>query len=178
MIISILCLRRLGGLCIFLDFKWEKKLHKVIAVSGLNPHFCFGLCVRVCLFRGAPMAYGGYQARGRIRATAAGLHHSSGQRRILNPLSKAKDWTWVLMDTSRVHYHWATSGTPKILFSESVTEQFFTLIKHLLQNSVKYIMFSWHIWNTHSAYTILFINSKNTFIVYLRILWFDEILPF
>ena len=33
------------------------------------------LCVCV-LFRGAPVAYGGSQGRGRIRATAAGLHHS------------------------------------------------------------------------------------------------------
>ena len=28
------------------------------------------------LFRAAPMAYGGFQARGQIRATAASLHHS------------------------------------------------------------------------------------------------------
>ena len=31
------------------------------------------------------------------------LHHSSRQRRILNPLSEARDQTLVLMDTSRVH---------------------------------------------------------------------------
>ena len=31
------------------------------------------------------------------------LQHSSGQRRILNPLSKASDGTHVLMDASRVH---------------------------------------------------------------------------
>ena len=29
-----------------------------------------------CLFRAAPAAYGGSQARGRIGAVAAGLHHS------------------------------------------------------------------------------------------------------
>ena len=29
-----------------------------------------------CLFRAAPEAYGGSQERGRIEATAAGLHHS------------------------------------------------------------------------------------------------------
>ena len=33
------------------------------------------------------------------------LHHSSGQRQILNPLSKARDRTHILMDTSQVHYH-------------------------------------------------------------------------
>ena len=31
------------------------------------------------------------------------LHHSSQQRRILNPLSETRDQTHILMDTSRVH---------------------------------------------------------------------------
>ena len=46
------------------------------------------------------MAYGGSQARGLIRATAASLHqshsnlhHSSWQRWILNPLGETKDQT-------------------------------------------------------------------------------------
>ena len=58
------------------------------------------------LFRAAPVAYGSSQARGRIEAVAAGLchHHSnagsephlpatdsSWQRRILNPLSEARN---------------------------------------------------------------------------------------
>ena len=34
------------------------------------------------------------------------LHHSSWQRWILIPLSKARDWTCVLMDMSQVHYCW------------------------------------------------------------------------
>ena len=33
------------------------------------------------------------------------LHHSSQQHRILNPPSKARDPTCVLMDTSQIHYH-------------------------------------------------------------------------
>ena len=33
------------------------------------------------------------------------LHCSSQQHRILNPLSKAWEQTFVLMDTSQVHYH-------------------------------------------------------------------------
>ena len=56
--------------------------------------------------RSTPAAYGGSQARGRIGAIAAGLHHrhsdagselvcdlhhSSWQRWILNPLSEARD---------------------------------------------------------------------------------------
>ena len=40
------------------------------------------------------------------------LHHSSGQCWILNPLSKDRDRIHILMDTSRVLYHWATTGTP------------------------------------------------------------------
>ena len=40
------------------------------------------------------------------------LHHSSQQHQILSPLSEARDWTHVLMDTSRVCYCWATVGTP------------------------------------------------------------------
>ena len=40
------------------------------------------------------------------------LHHSWWQHRILNPLSGARDQTWVLMDTSPIHFHWAMIGTP------------------------------------------------------------------
>ena len=69
----------------------------------------------------APAAYGGSQARGLIRAVATGLrqshsnagsepicnlHHSSRQHRILNPLSKARDWTLVLMDSLPLSHKW------------------------------------------------------------------------
>ena len=53
----------------------------------------------VCLFfRAAPAAYGSYQARGQIRATAASLYHSSQQGQILNPLRKARDQIRIRMD--------------------------------------------------------------------------------
>ena len=39
------------------------------------------------------------------------LYHSSWQCWILNPLSKGRNWTWILMDTSQVCYYWATMGT-------------------------------------------------------------------
>ena len=42
------------------------------------------------------------------------LHHSSRECQILNPLSKARDQTLILMVTSWVHYHQATTGTPKM----------------------------------------------------------------
>ena len=68
-------------------------------------------------FRPTPVAYGSSQARGRIRAAPAGLHHSPAmsdlshicelchslwQCQILNPLGWARDWTSILMDTSWV----------------------------------------------------------------------------
>ena len=43
-------------------------------------------------------------------------YHASQQYWILNPLSKAKDWTRIFMDTSRVCYHWATTETLKFSF--------------------------------------------------------------
>ena len=39
------------------------------------------------------------------------VHHSSWKCQILNPMSKAREWTHILWDTSQVHYHWATMGT-------------------------------------------------------------------
>ena len=43
------------------------------------------------------------------------LHHSSWQRQILNALSKARDRTGILMDTSQVCDYWATMGIPRLL---------------------------------------------------------------
>ena len=63
------------------------------------------------------MAYRGSQAKGWTRAVAASLHHSHSntgskphlwptlqhtQHQILNPRSKARDWTYILMDISLV----------------------------------------------------------------------------
>ena len=49
---------------------------------------------------------------------ACDLHHSSRQHWILNPLSEAKDGSSILMDTSWVYYHWATTGIPrKVIFN-------------------------------------------------------------
>ena len=79
------------------------------------------------LFRAAPMAYGSSLAKCWIRAIAAGLHcshsnlgsehiwdlhHNSRQGRIPDPLSEARDRTWILMDTSQVCYHWAIRELP------------------------------------------------------------------
>ena len=68
------------------------------------------------------------RVRGWIRAGAAGLCHSNSnegsklhleptlqhtwQCQILNPLSKARDRTHIIMDTSQVRYRWTTMGAP------------------------------------------------------------------
>ena len=87
-------------------------------------------------FRAAPAAYGNFQARGWIRATAANLchshsnmgsepvcdlHHSSWQRWILNPLSEARDRTRNLMVKSRIHFCCATMRTPWGAFKKIFT---------------------------------------------------------
>ena len=83
-----------------------------IVFSFKAPNFFF-------LFRTlSPVAYGSSQARDQIRATAAGLgqshsdtrskphlHRSLHQCWIPNPLSKARDQTCILMDTSWVHFY-------------------------------------------------------------------------
>ena len=57
------------------------------------------------------------------------LHHSSQQCHILHPLSKARDRTWILMDTSRVLYPLATPSfyNSKPIWSSSLG--FFSYLK-------------------------------------------------
>ena len=43
------------------------------------------------------------------------LYHHSRQHWILNPLSRTRDWTRVLIDTTQVHYCWATTRPPLTL---------------------------------------------------------------
>ena len=104
------------------------------------------------LFRAAPVAYGRSQARGPIRATAAGLHHShsdsgseplshvcdlhhsSRQRGIHNPLSEARDRTCNLMGPSQTRFHCATMGTP-LLFIFKWIRTYFELFSLALISS-------------------------------------------
>ena len=69
--------------------------------------FCFFF-----FFRATPAAYGGFQARGQVRATAAGLHHSSQQHWIPDPLCETRDPTCILMDPSWIRFCCATRGIP------------------------------------------------------------------
>ena len=59
--------------------------------------------------------------------SATYTNHSSQQCQNLNPLREARDRTWVLMDTSRICFHGATTGTPHIFSSYN-----FTIFFHLL----------------------------------------------
>ena len=91
----------------------------------------FFLSFFFCPYMAAPVAYGGSQPRGLIgvllpaytTATATpdptcvcDLYHSSGQHRILNPLSEVRDQTHNLMVPSRIHFCRATMGTLKLNF--------------------------------------------------------------
>ena len=42
---------------------------------------------------------------------ACDLHHGSQQHWIPDPMSETRDGTCILMDTSQIHFHWATMGT-------------------------------------------------------------------
>ena len=90
--------------------------------------FCFCFCL---IFRTAPAAYGSSRLRveSELQLPAyttatetqdpshvCELHHSSWQHQIPNPLSKARDQTSILMDTSQIRFHWATMGTPWNIF--------------------------------------------------------------
>ena len=75
--------------------------------------------------RAIPTTYGSSQARSPIRTAAAGLHHrhNTGSKPSLQPtpqltampdgypVREARDWTHLFMDTSWIHYGWATTGT-------------------------------------------------------------------
>ena len=74
-------------------------------------------------FRAAPTAYGSSQARGWIRAVAAGLNHSHnnmGSKLHLPPIPQpmampdlqGQDWICIPMDTSQIRFYCAKMGTP------------------------------------------------------------------
>ena len=86
----------------------------------------------IFFFRATSVAYGSSQARDWIRASVTSLCYSHSNSRsepclwptlqlvatqILIPLTKARNWTCILMDTSWVHFRWATTGTPAFVFN-------------------------------------------------------------
>ena len=109
----------------------KNKLHDIQERSNSNENFNKriedtqeNIWIIKCLFRATFLAYESsleveseLQLPAYTTATATWelncichLHHSSQQSRILNALSKARDQTRVLMDTSQVRYCWATNG--------------------------------------------------------------------
>ena len=56
----------------------------------------------LCFFRAPPAAYGSSQARGPIRAVAAGLTTALGNTRMPDPLREARAQTHILTDPSRI----------------------------------------------------------------------------
>ena len=90
---------------------------RIPAISSVSSGFCF-------------FVFWGPQARGRIGAIAAGLHHSHSNTRserdlhhnsqqcwILNPLSEARDQTLNPMVPSQICFHCTTTGTPLMVFN-------------------------------------------------------------
>ena len=91
----------------------------VFLIQSVNYYYFFVFCI----FRATPMAYGGFQARGLIGATAAGLRHSSRQRWIFNPLSEARDRIRNLMVPSQICFHCTTTGTLRPQISDGLFDQ-------------------------------------------------------
>ena len=82
------------------------------------------------------------------------LHHRSQQQlQILNPTSKERDQTCALMDTSQIHFPWATMGTPTKIF------QVWNLISFSL-----YVWFiTWWIW----CFMIPGLSKKRLYFIHL-----------
>ena len=106
--------------------KKRKEITKVWMVS----YFLF-ILIFLAFFMSAPAAYGSFQGRSKILAAAVGLHHShsntgcelhlwpthsSWQSQILNPLSKAKDQTQILMDASLILNQLSHNGNSWVIF--------------------------------------------------------------
>ena len=111
----------------FWPLAWEPPYAMALALKRQKKHTFF--LFFFCLLRAVPVTYGSSWARGRIGAAAVGLQHSYArsnphvqstpqfwQHQILNPLSKARDRTNILKETSQARYHWVTMGTSYIHF--------------------------------------------------------------
>ena len=161
----------------FLPF-WRFQFFCQCSVDVLCKLFSTCRCVFlfVCLFLSFvslglyPLAYGGSQARGLIRATAAAyaratampdlshvcdLHHSSQQCQIINPLSEARNQTHNLIFPSQICFRCATTGIPNLFFWCSYARRWmwhltpplswsFSLIYVWYLWFVSLIVFSWH----------------------------------
>ena len=117
-------------------FSHTSKLKKLKYVKLFFTVVCMVLfCFVLFLIRTAFAAYGGSQARGHVRAIAAGLHHShsnTGSRLHLrptpqlmampDPYGSLTHWASPGIEPetswfSQVCFHWATKGTPCLVWS-------------------------------------------------------------
>ena len=132
------------------EYRSDSDLHFIIILFIYLFIFSF-------LFRAALTAYGSswaraeseLQLRAYTTATAmrdlshvCNLDHSSQHRQILNPLSKPRDQTCILRETSRVHYHWATIETPASHFKSDSLKWGGEMMAHGLDPTYPLILFS------------------------------------
>ena len=121
------------NLFFFFFFFFFVSFSSAITVCSRMLHFLSLFFFFFGLFRATPEAHRSSQARGQIRADGCqltpqptstwdvslwamtDLRHSLWQLPIPDPLIEPRGWIHVLMDTSGVHYCWATMGTPRML---------------------------------------------------------------
>ena len=106
----------------FSKFYWSKADWQCCAMAGFlffGGFLCW-FCLFVCFcFLGPHLQHMEVpRARDWKRVAAAGLHHSSWQQWIFNPLSRARDRTCVFMHTSQICYCWATGELHKVWLSQ------------------------------------------------------------
>ena len=115
---------------------WEEIILSLLSMVLAVDIYLFIYCFFFLLFRSAPAACGSSQAKGQIRATAAGLYHShsnSGFEPHLqptpqlkatldssNPLRKARDRICIPMNTSWICFRCVTMELPCGFFIDTL----------------------------------------------------------
>ena len=92
------------------------------------------------------------------------LRYSSHHHQILNPLSKARDGTHILMNTSQVHCHRATMGTPLCILGKTCYSCFFEYSRPAGYELV-FLWFSFAVWGWLMTLSI-FSKSHCSFIYF------------
>ena len=104
---------------LFLDFVGPFfciKFHSVWAPEDV--FVCVCVCLFVCLFLvflGLHLQHMDIPCLGVELEQQLPAYTTVTQCRIPDPLTGARGWACILVDTSWVHYHWAMSGTPVLL---------------------------------------------------------------
>ena len=136
----------------------EGNICDIISFSNRTIFFCltrrvylfiaFFFLFVFCLYRGAPLAHGGSQVRGPIGAVAAGLHqshsHAGFEPRLrptpqltatpdLQPTEGGQGLNHNLMVPSWIRFHWATTGSPALVFWYTKWGMWYFLFRGLYQ---------------------------------------------